>query len=413
MTGATIQQVRSAGGTGIKEARRTGIIFANLSKTQADRLRAMGCQVFEVGKVAATVMPPTIAPPAPVEAAPTYSLEQLVEAAGYDELRMIIDPPLYGSGFSIAIIDTGIRETHEKIDRVVYSKNYTSDPMEDGFDHGTGVCSVVLAVSPLCNVLNLKVLDEEGDGSEEDVVMAIDDCIDLHDTQSDIAPSVINLSLGTPDDGNPNNPMRVACRAATDKGIWVFASVGNEGPTPGTITSPACERYVAAVGSLKYEPLVVSSWSGRGPTKEGLVKPDIVIFGEDVAMASSESDTATIAKSGTSFAVPFASSMGLLYHEGLYRKARQIEQVLGMPPGEIYFITMQEALDIYLPLICVKPEGVAAGKDYDYGYGLPYGPLITQSLGLEPIVGISTLIMPLIVIGMMGAMMPMMTEGMK
>ena len=204
--GATVEQVRSVGGTDIKVASRTGIIFANLTPEQVGRLRAMGCQVEPLGRVQAMVMPPV-----PVAGVPTYTAEQLVWATGLEQLRSLISPPLYGEGFNIALIDTGIRETHEKIaGRVVYSKNYTSDPMRDGFDHGTGIASIVVTVAPRCNILNLKVLDDKGLGSEEDVVLAIDDCLGLYEERSEITPLIINLSLGSPDDGNPDNPLRVA-----------------------------------------------------------------------------------------------------------------------------------------------------------------------------------------------------------
>ncbi|GAI80043.1 unnamed protein product, partial [marine sediment metagenome] len=138
--------------------------------------------------------------------------------------------------------------------RVIYRKNYTSDPMQDGFDHDTGVCSIALTMAPLCNILNLKALDNKGVGTDEDVTLAIDDCISLHDTDPDIAPSVINLSLGAPDDANPDNPLRVASRAAIDRGIWVLASAGNSGPAPYSITCPACEQYVLAIGAVQYLP---------------------------------------------------------------------------------------------------------------------------------------------------------------
>ena len=48
-----------------------------------------------------------------------------------------------------------------------------------------------------------------------------------------MAPSVINLSLGTEDDGDPDDPVRVACRAAIQQGIWVIAGAGNDGPDSG------------------------------------------------------------------------------------------------------------------------------------------------------------------------------------
>ena len=417
ITGATVQQVKGVGGSDIKESPRVGIIFATLTREQVDRLKSMGCQVTEVGKVGAAVMPPIVAPPVPVAAAPTYSPEQLVWAAGFEELRPIMRPPLYGEGFNLAIVDSGIRETHTKINgRVVYRKNFTSDPMRDNFNHGTNVCSVALAVAPLCNILNLKVLDDKGSGSEEDVVLAIDHCIDLHDTNPDIAPSVINLSLGAPDDGNPNNPMRVACRAAIDRGIWIAAAVGNSGPAPGTIMTPACERYVFAVGSAKYEPFQVSNFSSRGPTLEELTKPDGIMFGEDIVMASSDSDTATIAKSGTSFSTPFLSGFGILYREGGYRQAVATQPILGITIEVTWVATVQDIIDRYLPWICIKPEGVALGRDNDYGYGLPFGPLVAQALGLVPAIDISAMLTPVVgigILGMLGMMVSTMIKGVR
>lgn len=404
--GATVQQVKSVGGTDIKEARRTGIIFATLTKEQTDRLRFMGCRVDQVGKVKPALMPPIVAPPVPVAAAPVYSPEQLVWAAGFEDIRGITEPPLYGSGFSLAIVDSGILETHEKINgRVIYRKNYTSDPMRDGFNHGTGVCSIALSVVPLCNILNLKVLDDKGSGSEEDVVLAIDDCISLHDTQPEIAPWIINLSLGCPDTGNPNEPLRVACRAAIERGIWVSAAAGNAGPESGTILSPACEKYVFATGSCKLEPFVISEFSGRGHTKEGLIKPDAVFFGEDILMASSASDTATIAKSGTSFSTPFSSGVAIMFHEGAIRYGR-VEYPGEVPPG-IYpemvgLISMEELIDVYLQGICVKPEGSPAVKDNSLGYGMPFGSLMAQAVGFVPAVDISALLAPVMVIAMLG-----------
>lgn len=397
--GATVQQVRSAGGSDIKETRRTGIIFATLTPEQVTRLKSLGCQVDQVGKVQATVMPP-----APVAAAPIYTPEQLFWAAKLEQLRTITEPPLYGEGFNLAIVDTGIRETHEKINgHVVYRKNYTSDPMRDGFDHGTGTCSIALAVAPLCNILNMKVLDGEGAGTEEEAILAIDDCIDLHDTQPEIAPSVINLSLGTPDTGNPNNPLRVACRAALEQGIWVSAAAGNEGPAAQTIISPACEKYVGAVGSCSYEPFTISEFSSRGPTKEGLVKPDLVMFGENISMASSASDTATVGKSGTSFATPFASAVGLLTQECVIRRAvYQYEIPPGYQPGIVD--PTERIIDFWLPIMCGKPAGVPAEKDTAYGYGTLFGDLILQALTKPAVLDIGTVMGGLVVISMVGMM---------
>lgn len=411
--GATIDDVRAVGGTDIKEACSTGIIFASLSEEQVALLISMGYHVIEVkGVEVPLIAPPT--PITPIVAGPVYTPQSLISLAGLDQLRNVTDPPLYGENMSIAIIDTGIRETHEQIKgRVVYSKNYTSDPMADGFDHGTGVCSIVLTVAPSANILNLKVLDSKGQGTEEEAVLAIDDCIILHDTRLDIAPSVINLSFGSPDDGNPNNILRIACRAAIDRSILIAAAAGNSGPNPGTIMSPACERYVGAVGSCRPEPFAVSEFSSRGPTLEGFIKPDAVLFGESIEMASSASDSATTTKSGTSFAAPFGSAMILMFQEGILRRVTYPE---GVPEGldvtTQRLFTAQELMDVWAPRISTKPQGVAAGKDNSYGYGLPVGALVLKML--QPVaIDISGMLGMVAVVGMVGMMATTMTKALK
>lgn len=415
-------EVRKCGGRNLKVAPASKQIFCDLDDSGVNKLRAIQCSVNKVGGVKAIIFPPVVTPPTPIAAIPTYSAEELVWAAGLEELRLVTEPPLYGEGFSLAIIDSGIRETHNKINgRVVYRKNYTADPMRDGLDHGTGVCSIALAVAPQCNILNLKVLNDEGEGTEEDVALAIDDCITLQDTNPEIAPTVINLSLGGPDDGNPDNPLRVACRAALDREIWFSASAGNGGPVPNSITCPACERYVMAVGSAKFLPeeraFVLSDWSSRGPTFEGLIKPDIVMFGEDISMASSASDTATVAKSGTSFATPFISGIAILYREGVYRVVTYPGEI---PPGIIMagqkLVPVDEIIDYYLVNMCVKPQGVVVTKDNDYGSGLLWGPLVYQAITVKPLFDISDImgtVTPVIGLAMMGMIIIPMTEEMK
>jgi serine protease AprX len=70
---------------------------------------------------------------------------------------------------------------------------------------------------------------------------------------------------------------------AWEAGITVVVSAGNRGPDSGTVTSPADDPYVITVGSSNDEGTVsnigddqVPVFSGRGPTAEGLAKPDVV-----------------------------------------------------------------------------------------------------------------------------------------
>ncbi len=412
ITGATAEQVKNAGGLNIKEAKSAKMVFAELTETQAQQLARQGCRVSQVGGVRMAVMPPL-----PIAASPAYTPQELLWALGIDDVRSLTVPPLYGAGINVAVIDTGIRETHDQVSgHVVYRKNFTADS-GDGFNHGTGVASIVLSAAPEAGILDLKVLDDDGNGTEEDVVLAIDEAISLHDAGAEYAPHVINISLGGPDDGNPDNPMRVACRAAIERGIWVIAAAGNEGPNPGTIMSPACERHVGAVGSVRYlledESFIISDFSSRGPTSEGLVKPDAVIFGEGIIMASHESDTATTAKSGTSFATPFVSGMVAVFLEGMARRAQSTQEVPGIYPElQKYDFTPAEIIDTYLAGFSIKPGGESPYKDNAYGSGLPFGPLVAQVLEARPAADlVASMVTPFMTLMMLGMMASVMAKG--
>lgn len=398
---STVDEVRSMGGQNISEIKNSPIIYADLTDAQVDVLRQKGCIVNGPQKVT-----PPVTTPVPVSGAPVYTPAALLKMLGIEEFRLMTDPPLTGVGVNIAVIGTGIRATHQDIGgRIVYSKNYTSGPDGDGFNHDTAVASIIHAVVPDSNLLDLKIIDSTGNGTDEAFVRAVDDCISMRQQQHQHAPMILNMSLGGVDDGNPNNVMRVICRSAIDAGLWLVAAAGNSGPLPMTIMVPACEKYVMAIGSCKQEPFGVSEFSSRGPTLEGLVKPDAVMFGEDIIMASSDGDTATMARSGTSFSTPFASAAAALFLNGEMVWG-DLSAAAGMPEfmrrRVPYPMTQEGLVDVFLPGTGIKPAGASTSKDNDYGYGLPYAPMLFEKMAAAT--GISVLIGAVMVIGMMGMM---------
>ena len=70
--------------------------------------------------------------------------------------------------------------------------------------------------------------------------------------------------------------------------------------------------------------------------------------------------------------------------------------------ADLMFMTPEGVIDVFMPLVGVKPRGTPSGKDNDYGWGMPYGPLVLERLGLR--VDATALIMPLVFIGMMTAL---------
>ena len=296
-------------------------------------------------------------------------------------LRSYFNPPLTGVGLTVAVLDSGIRKSHEALqNKVVYEANMTDSPSaNDVFGHGTQVAFVIAGglhalgskagVSPGAVLMNIKVISDEGIGSDEDIVLGIDRVCELAEAArkkglwptDEMYPNVINLSLGAEDDGDPDNPVRAACRqASADYGLDVIGAAGNSGPDMTTIMLPACDPEVIAVGAIETTgELVIWEKSSRGPTMQGETKPDFVIWGTNLEMASEKADDEYVNKSGTSFAAPMLSGLtGLLWESG--RRAY----------GESWQFRWQEARQ-YAPYFSTKPSDAPLNKDNAYGYGLP------------------------------------------
>jgi serine protease AprX len=224
-------------------------------------------------------------------------------------------------------------------------------------------------VSPGASLMNIKVIGDDGIGSDEGIILGIDKVCDLAEAArknglyptDDMYPNVINLSLGGEDDGDPDNPVRVACRQASQEyGLDVVAAAGNFGPKMATITLPACDPEVIAVGTVETSgELVVWDKSSRGPTAQGETKPDFVLWGTNLEMASEKADDEFVTKSGTSFSAPMLSGLtGLLWESG--RRA--------YGEGWLFRWTQSRELAQYFS---TKPLDAPVNKDNAYGYGLP------------------------------------------
>ena len=383
--------VHSVGAVNIKSKPLIGVTFADLDSTQVALLRAKGASVAKVGRV----KPGVIAPPLPITAVAIHTIDEVLESIQIEAVINAASPQLLGQSQTVAILDTGILETHELIGgRIVLSINFTSDQMADVFDHGTGIASIIASTAPMAGIINMKVLDSDGVGTTETVIDAMEECISLHDNGSALAPSVVNVSVGSEDDGDPNDVLRLGVRALLARGMLVVVAAGNSGPSDSSIMTPAVEELATAVGSIELESLGVSGFSSRGPTSEGIVKPDIVMIGENVIVASSADDSATVPKSGTSFSAPFVSGIALLMSENV----RRVNDSTGIHPGAFFEL---------LPSVGVKPSGAPVVKDNDYGYGMMYGPLVASALGAEPTQeagSLDSIVVGLVSVGMIGMM---------
>ena len=112
-----------------------------------------------------------------------------------------------GGGIGVAVIDSGMADIpnfHSQNSRIVYQASFVSGSPVDQFGHGTHVAgliwsngngSVYTGIVPNVNLINLRALDQNGNGTDASVINAINAAIQLKN-QYNIR--VINLSLGRP-----------------------------------------------------------------------------------------------------------------------------------------------------------------------------------------------------------------------
>jgi serine protease AprX len=217
-----------------------------------------------------------------------------------------------GNGVGVAVIDSGIA-IHPDLTNVVYSMDFTaggSSQQTDPYGHGTHVAGIVAGsglssnglyagIAPAARLINLRVLDGTGNGSTSDVIAAIDWVMDNRNAPGNDGQSmnirVINMSLGhMPMEGADTDPLSAAARMAVQSGIVVVAAAGNAGRAPdgstlyGGVYSPGIEPSVITVGAMttwgtpSRSDDTVASYSSRGPTIDGIIKPDITAPGSRI-----------------------------------------------------------------------------------------------------------------------------------
>jgi subtilisin family serine protease len=103
----------------------------------------------------------------------------------------------------------------------------------------------------------------------------------------------------------------LAAEMAARRGVVVVNSAGNGGPGPETLVTPADGPSVVAVGAL-HPSGALASFSSRGPSADGRVKPDVVAQGSSVTTVDPERPDAYLALAGTSFSCPQVAAVAAL-----------------------------------------------------------------------------------------------------
>jgi len=149
---------------------------------------------------------------------------------------------------------------------------------------------------------------------------------------------VINTSLGYQDYDNPNydhsfedldGQTTFAARGANiafEKGMLLVTSAGNDGNGFGTVGTPGDAPGIFTIGAVTSEGSY-ASFSSRGPTVDGRIKPDVMAQGADAAVIDQNGDVTF--NNGTSFSSPILTgSITCLWQSRPEIKNGQIMQIV-------------------------------------------------------------------------------------
>ena len=194
-----------------------------------------------------------------------------------------------------------------------------------------------LGQAPAAKIYPVKVLDQNGSGSDSTILEGLDHVLTLKKSGA-LDIDIVNISLGRPGlwDG----------RTAYERFIGEFAkanilpviAAGNSGPIPNSIGAPASSVAALSVAALDYAPssrvfyewlgesfgfgggmglimrptdeVRVATFSSRGPLSDGRSGPEIAALGEwNIGFGTFNE---IIFAGGTSFAAPTVAGVGAL-----------------------------------------------------------------------------------------------------
>lgn len=237
-----------------------------------------------------------------------------------------------GDGYLIAVLDAGFLnvDIHHAFDSIRQNGqilgtrdfvNPTSDIYREYY-HGAAVLSTIagnvdgqlIGTAPRANFWLIRTEDSRSEQLVEEYSWVAG--AELADS---VGADIINTSLGYSefDDTLQNhvyadmNGSTAAITRGANKaakcGMLVVVSAGNEGSSNWHyISAPADSPHVLTVGAVSSTG-TVTSFSSRGPTSDGRIKPDVCAMGQSTVIATGTNSIST--GNGTSFSAPIVAGM--------------------------------------------------------------------------------------------------------
>ncbi|WP_327417761.1 S8 family peptidase [Streptomyces sp. NBC_01233] len=236
------------------------------------------------------------------EKPPSWGLDRIDQAATAGDDKYTY-PDGGGEGVTAYVIDTGVRISHKDFGGRAghgFDAIDNDDTADDGNGHGTHVAGTIAGtshgVAKKAKVVAVRVLDDNGSGTTEQVVAGIDWV-----TKNHSGPSVANMSLG----GGADEALDAAVKRAVASGVTFSVAAGNESSDAGQGSPSRVPEALTVASSTEGDQQ--SDFSNFGSVV------DLYAPGSEITSAWKDSDTAVKTISGTSMAAPHVAGAAALY----------------------------------------------------------------------------------------------------
>ncbi|HEX6351702.1 MAG TPA: S8 family peptidase [Actinophytocola sp.] len=206
-----------------------------------------------------------------------------------------------GDGVTAYVIDTGVQVDHPTFEGRATGGfdaiDGDNDPA-DGHGHGTHVAGTIggaeYGVAKGVDIVGVRVLDDSGSGTTEQVVAGIDWVAQNHS-----GPSVANMSLG----GTVDEALDDAVRGAIESGVTFAIAAGNSSADASGFSPARVTEAITVAASDESD--AQASFSNFGSVVD--------LYAPGVDITSSWNDGGTNTISGTSMATPHVAGAAALY----------------------------------------------------------------------------------------------------
>ncbi|GAA2445632.1 S8 family peptidase [Streptomyces lavendulocolor] len=236
---------------------------------------------------------------------PSWGLDRVDQADTAGDSKYTY-PDNAGDGVTAYVIDTGVRVGHKDFEgRAVsgFDAIDNDNDASDGNGHGTHVAGTIAGaahgIAKKARIVAVRVLDDNGSGTTEQVVAGIDWVTKNHQ-----GPSVANMSLG----GGVDPALDAAVSKAIASGVTFAVAAGNESSDAGQSSPARVPEAITVASSTKDDQQ--SDFSNYGSVV------DIYAPGSDITSAWNDSDEGTKTISGTSMATPHVVGAAAVYLAG-------------------------------------------------------------------------------------------------